>query len=56
MRFGLRDYDARIGRFTTKDPSQFGGDDPNLYRYALNDPDDLTVQRGNNAMGGITRR
>ena len=37
-RFGARDYDAQIGRWTTKDPIRFGGGDTNLYGYVLNDP------------------
>ncbi len=38
MRFGARDYDAKTGRWTAKDPILFGGGDANLYRYVLNDP------------------
>jgi RHS repeat-associated protein len=37
-RFGARDYDARTGRWTTKDPALFAGDHPNLYLYAGADP------------------
>ncbi len=36
--FGAREYDAEIGRWTSKDPLVFGGGDTNLYRYAGNDP------------------
>ena len=36
--FGLRDYDAETGRWTTKDPILFAGFDTNLYGYVLNDP------------------
>jgi RHS repeat-associated protein len=36
-RFGLRDYDAETGRWTTKDPARFLGGS-NLYVYAGNDP------------------
>ncbi len=38
LRFGARDYDPRLGRWTAKDPLGFGGRDANLYRYAGNDP------------------
>jgi RHS repeat-associated protein len=37
-RFGVRDYDAQVGRWTVKDPIRFGGTDTNLYGYALNNP------------------
>ncbi len=37
-RFGARDYNAEIGRWTSKDPLRFGGGDTNLYRYVGNDP------------------
>ncbi len=37
-RLGVRDYDAEIGRWTTKDRSRFGGGDTNLFAYAANDP------------------
>jgi RHS repeat-associated protein len=36
--FGLREYDAEVGRWLTKDPIGFAGGDTNLYRYAYNDP------------------
>ncbi len=38
VRFGVRDYDPAIGRWTAKDPIDFGGGDLNLYGYVLNDP------------------
>jgi RHS repeat-associated protein len=38
VRFGARDYDASVGRWTTKDPIGFGGGSLTLYDYALNDP------------------
>ena len=38
VRFGVRDYDAEIGRWTSKDPIRFDGDGSNLYGYVLNDP------------------
>lgn len=38
VRFGYRDYDPSLGRWTAKDPIDFAGGDANLYRYVLNDP------------------
>jgi RHS repeat-associated protein len=38
VRFGARDYDAEIGRWTAKDPIRFAGGDTNLYGYVFNDP------------------
>lgn len=38
VRFGARDYDARNGRWTVKDPIDFGGGDLNLYGYVMNNP------------------
>jgi RHS repeat-associated protein len=38
VRFGARDYDAEIGRWTTKDPIMLAGGEVNLYAYMLNDP------------------
>ena len=35
-------YDARAGRFITEDPIGFGGGDENIYRYAFNNPINLT--------------
>jgi RHS repeat-associated protein len=37
VRFGLRDYDASVGRWTTKDPTGLDGG-TNLYEYAMSDP------------------
>jgi RHS repeat-associated protein len=36
VRFGVRDYDAFPGRWTSKDPIRFAGGDPNLYGYVGN--------------------
>jgi RHS repeat-associated protein len=41
VRFGLRDYDPRVGRWTAKDPILFAGGDTNLYVYVVNDPINL---------------
>jgi RHS repeat-associated protein len=38
VRFGARDYDAEIGRWTAKDPIRFAGGDTNLYGYVFGDP------------------
>jgi RHS repeat-associated protein len=38
VRFGARDYDPEVGRWTAKDPILFAGGDTNLYGYVLNDP------------------
>jgi RHS repeat-associated protein len=37
-RFGARDYDSKIGRWTTSDPIGFSGGDANLYSYCFLDP------------------
>lgn len=49
MRFGARDYDARVGRWTGKDPVRFEGDGPNLYPYVLGDPVNLIDVDGQQA-------
>lgn len=46
MRFGARDYDAEIGRWTTKDPVLFNGKSTSLYVYSLNDPVNNTDASG----------
>ena len=38
VRFGSRDYDAAVGRWTARDPVLFDGGDSNLYVYVGNDP------------------
>jgi RHS repeat-associated protein len=38
LRFGARDYDPSVGRWTAKDPIRFGGGDSNLYAYVVGDP------------------
>jgi RHS repeat-associated protein len=37
VRFGARDYDAAIGRWTSKDPILFAGSQTNLFAYVDND-------------------
>ena len=46
IRFGARDYDPEIGRWTSKDPIGFGGGDANLFGYVFGDPLDLTDDDG----------
>ena len=38
LRFGARDYNPKVGRWTAKDPILFDAGDTNLYGYVLNDP------------------
>ncbi len=38
VRFGARDYDPSVGRWTAKDPILFEGGQVNLYVYVGNDP------------------
>jgi RHS repeat-associated protein len=41
VRFGYRDYDPDIGRWTGKDPIFFDGGNTDLYGYCLNNPINL---------------
>ncbi len=38
VRFGVRDYDPELGRWTCPDPLGLEGGETNLYRYASGDP------------------
>jgi RHS repeat-associated protein len=38
VRFGFRDYDPEVGRWTAKDPIGFAGGDDDLYGYCLDNP------------------
>jgi RHS repeat-associated protein len=38
VRFGARDYEPSVGRWTAKDPIRFASGDSNLYGYVLDDP------------------
>jgi len=38
VRFGARDYDPEIGRWTSKDPIRFEEKNTNIYSYTQNDP------------------
>jgi RHS repeat-associated protein len=46
VRFGARDYDPRIGRWTAKDPMLFISGELNLYTYVLNNPVSLADSSG----------
>jgi len=54
-RFGYRDYDATTGKWTAKDPIDFGGGDSNLYGYVLGDPVNFIDPNGLNAFGDWMR-
>jgi RHS repeat-associated protein len=49
-RFGARDYDPAVGRWTTKDPIGLGGGDTNVYAYSNNDPTDVIDPTGLNSV------
>jgi len=46
VRFGYRDYDPDIGRWTAKDPILFAGGDTDLYGYCQNNPINLIDPTG----------
>ncbi len=46
VRFGARDYDHRVGRWTAKDPVLFGGGDTNHYGYTTSDPINFSDESG----------
>ncbi|HKO93290.1 MAG TPA: RHS repeat-associated core domain-containing protein, partial [Polyangiaceae bacterium] len=43
VRFGARDYDPALGRWTSKDPVLWRGQETNRYAYEGNDPVNLTA-------------
>lgn len=45
-RFGARDYDPVVGRWTAKDPVRWRGHQSNLYLYVYGDPVNFTDQTG----------
>jgi RHS repeat-associated protein len=51
VRFGVRDYDPDLGRWTSKDPILFGGGDSNLYGYVMAYPVNYTDPSGLNGQG-----
>jgi RHS repeat-associated protein len=46
VRFGARDYDPNVGRWTQKDPITFDGGQSNIYEYAGDDPINGSDPRG----------
>ena len=46
VRFGYRDYDPEVGRWTAKDPIGFAGGDTDLYGYVLNAPENVVDVNG----------
>ncbi len=46
VRFGARDYDPEVGRWTAKDPIGFRGGDSDLYGYANSIPSGRLDPRG----------
>jgi RHS repeat-associated protein len=51
VRFGYRDYDPEVGRWTAKDPIGFAGGDTDLYGYVLNYPINFTDPYGLKTLG-----
>ncbi|MEA2099054.1 MAG: RHS repeat-associated core domain-containing protein, partial [Campylobacterota bacterium] len=56
VHFGYREYDPFTGKWTAKDPIDFGGGDSNLYGYVLGNPVDFIDPTGEYAWilaGGV---
>ena len=55
VRFGYRDYDPDVGRWTAKDPILFAGGDTDLYGYVLNDPVNMIDPEGLIKWGAVIK-
>lgn len=53
VRFGARDYDAEIARWTAKDPIGFAAGDGNIFAYANTDPLNWRDPAGTEAIGAV---
>ncbi len=53
VRFGARDYDAEMGRWTSSDPILFEGGDTNLYGYTWQDPVNYLDPLGLGSFGSV---
>ena len=53
IRFGARDYDSKIGRWTAKDPIGFEGNVLNFYVYVNNNPMNHIDIKGTQYYGGF---
>lgn len=54
VRFGARDYDPEVGRWTSRDPILFAGKQTNLYGYSFNDPVNFIDPSGRFGVPGAT--
>lgn len=54
VRFGARDYDPVVGRWTAKDPIGFAGGATSLYSYVANDPVNFVDVLGSSGRSALT--